>query len=149
MDGKTSTHSWLLKFKREVFSPWLARKRTISEQWENLDEMIKRTDVTQNGVDLLMSHFCGDTSGSGAINLSTFHSSKGREFRAVVLLGMNEDIIPNWHSRNDLKKLSAERREFYVAVTRAEEELHIVFRKGSHSPFVRELYDRTQQNQEI
>ncbi len=147
MDGNASTHSWLLKFKREVFLPWFARRRTISEQWENLDEMIKRTDINQNGVDLKMSHFCGDMSGSGAINLSTFHSSKGREFRAVVLLGMNNDIIPNWYSRNDPQKLSAERREFYVAVTRAEEELHIVFRKGSHSPFVRELYDRTQQNQ--
>ncbi|MEL6320266.1 MAG: ATP-dependent helicase [Cyanobacteria bacterium J06626_14] len=146
-DEGASTHSWLLKFKHEVFSPWLERKRTISEQWENLDEMIKRTDANQNGVDLKMSHFCGDASGSGAINLSTFHSSKGREFRAVVLLGMNNDIIPNRYSRNDPQKLSAERREFYVAVTRAEEELHIVFKKGSHSPFVRELYDRAQQGQ--
>jgi superfamily I DNA/RNA helicase len=59
---------------------------------------------------------------------------------------MNNDIIPNQYSLNNPKKLSAERREFYVAVTRAEEELHIVFRRGHNSPFVRELYDRTQQN---
>lgn len=140
-----SAHSWLLDFKRDIFCPWFARKRTISEQWENLDEMINRTDITKNGADLKMSQFCGDTSGSGAVNLSTFHSSKGREFRAVVLLGMNDDVIPNWYSRKDSRKLNAERREFYVAVTRAEEELHIVFKKGSHSSFVYDLYERIRQ----
>lgn len=147
VDGAASTHSWLLEFKREILSPWFNRKRTISEQWENLDEMIGRTDITaRSGADLKMSQFCGDTSGSGALNLSTFHRSKGREFRAVILLGMNNDVIPNWRSKNDAQKLNAERREFYVAVTRAKEELHIVFKKGSHSPFVRELFDRTQQS---
>ena len=42
--------------------------------------------------------------------------------------------------------MNAERREFYVAVTRAEQELHVVFQKGQHSVFVLELYNRTQQN---
>jgi DNA helicase-2/ATP-dependent DNA helicase PcrA len=146
MDGAASTHSWLLDFKRDILSPWFARRRTISEHWDNLDEMIGRTDpAKKGGADLKMAQFCGDSSGTGAINLSTFHSSKGREFRAVILLGMNNDVIPNWRSKNDPNKMNAERREFYVAVTRAEQELHVVFQKRHHSVFVRELYDRTQQ----
>jgi len=147
MDGAASTQSWLLDFKRDILSPWFARTRTISEHWDNVDEMIERTDPTKKGsADLKMAQFCGDSSGTGAINLSTFHSSKGREFRAVILLGMNNDVIPNWRSKSDPIKMNAERREFYVAVTRAEQELHVVFHKGHHSVFVRELYDRTQQN---
>jgi DNA helicase II / ATP-dependent DNA helicase PcrA len=147
IDGAASTHSWLLDFKRDILSPWFARKRTISEHWDNLDEMIGRTDpAKKGGTDLKMAQFCGDSSGTGAINLSTFHSSKGREFRAVILLGMNNDVIPNWRSKNDPNKMNAEKREFYVAVIRAEQELHVVFKKGHHSVFVRELYDRTQQN---
>ena len=109
--------------------------------------MIGRTDPAKKGsADLKMSQFCGDSSRTGAVNLSTFHSSKGREFRAVILLEMNNDVIPNWRSKDDPKKMNVERREFYVAVTRAEQELHVVFRKGQNSVFVRELYDRTQQN---
>lgn len=139
IDGDSSTNAWLNKFHTDIVAPWSIRMLAISEQWDNVDEMIQRTG---GGDDLKMSQFCGDSSGSGAINLSTFHSSKGREFRAVILLGMNKDIIPNKYSIGKPSKMSADRREFYVAVTRAEEELHIVVKKGFHSPFVNELHKR-------
>lgn len=144
IDGNDSTHTWLVRFRRDVMAPWSNRMRTIPEQWENVEEMIERTDPATHGdVDLKMSQFCGDPSGIGAVNLSTFHSSKGREYRAVVLLGMNRNIIPSEYNQNNPAKLRAERREFYVAVTRAEEELHIVFKKDFGSSFVKEVYKRT------
>lgn len=142
-DGKGSIHQWLQDFKRNIVVSWKMKSSVTLEPWEDLDEMIKRTDPGKQGVyDRTIAHFAGDTSGTGAINLSTFHSSKGREFGAVVLLGISRGIIPTSWSENNPKKLKEDRREFYVAVTRAKKELHVVYREGMHSPFVAELYNR-------
>ena len=138
-----SAHRWLLSFRQNVLLEWKNKARSIAEQWDDLDEIIERIDPEENGRDLTMAAFSGDTSGSGALNLSTFHSSKGREFRAVILLGMDKDVIPNSYSLRNPKKLREDRREFYVAVTRAMEQLHVVFTQGYHSPFVTELYRRS------
>ncbi|MDI9606186.1 MAG: 3'-5' exonuclease, partial [Bacteroidota bacterium] len=70
------------------------------------------------------------------------HSSKGREFDAVILFGMNYDIIPNGFERRNEAQFKESRRLFYVGVTRARKHLHLVFRNKYHSPFVQELYNR-------
>lgn len=143
VDGSLSAHEWLTSMRRELIAGWRVRARTVGEAWDDLDEIIARTDPgLHEGNDLSLSFFCGDTSGTGALNLSTFHSSKGREFRAVILLGMNAGVIPLSWNLNKPKKLREERREFYVAVTRAKEDLHLTFQKGNHSTFVYELHQR-------
>ncbi|MDA2920008.1 hypothetical protein MYX76_11030 [Desulfobacterota bacterium AH_259_B03_O07] len=44
-----------------------------------------------------------------------------------------------------MKRLREARRLFYVGVTRARRDLYLVFQKKLHSPWVKELYDRTRQ----
>ncbi|MBY0558587.1 ATP-dependent helicase [Hyphomicrobium sp.] len=108
VDPQSPVHDWLRQFRDEVVAPWSARARTIGENWTDLDEMIERTTPNGKGSALGMGVFCGDTSGSGALNLSTFHSAKGREFRAVILLEMNDDVIPNHKSRsNKMRRFKA------------------------------------------
>jgi DNA helicase II / ATP-dependent DNA helicase PcrA len=51
-----------------------------------------------------------------AVRLTTIHNSKGREYGAVALINLREGRFP--HFRAD--DMDAERRLFYVAVTRAE-----------------------------
>jgi DNA helicase II / ATP-dependent DNA helicase PcrA len=143
VDQQTSTHSWLAQFRMDLLLPWKQKATTVNEQWDDLDEMIRRTDPSDNGSDLTLAAFSGDATGTGALNLSTFHSSKGREFQAVILLGMDNDVIPGSHSFRDPKKMREDRREFYVAVTRAKEQLHVVCRQNAHSQFVAELYQRS------
>jgi DNA helicase-2/ATP-dependent DNA helicase PcrA len=58
---------------------------------------------------------------------------------------MDSDVIPSKFSLNNPRKLREDRREFYVAVTRAKEQLHVVYTDGHHSPFVAELYRRSTQ----
>lgn len=137
-------HDWLASFRSKVIGPWALRARTIGEHWSDLDEMIERTEPSGKGSALSIGVFCGDTAGAGALNLSTFHSAKGREFRAVILLGMDDDVIPHPYNVNNPRKLKADRREFYVAVTRAKEELHIIYTEGHHSMFLPELAQRSQ-----
>jgi DNA helicase-2/ATP-dependent DNA helicase PcrA len=52
------------------------------------------------------------------------HSTKGLEWRAVFLAGMNQNAFPSPYAKTS-EQLSEERRLFYVAITRAQEVLEI------------------------
>jgi DNA helicase-2/ATP-dependent DNA helicase PcrA len=51
-----------------------------------------------------------------ALRLTTIHNAKGREFDAVALINLREGRFPHYRATD----MDAERRLFYVAVTRAE-----------------------------
>lgn len=106
--------------------------------------MIRLTDPSSNG-DITLDVFSGRVGQEGCINLSTLHSSKGREFDAVVLYGMNADLLPNTYDKKSDEAVREARRLFYVGVTRARTELSIVYQSGNHSPWVGELYSRYKQ----
>jgi DNA helicase-2/ATP-dependent DNA helicase PcrA len=56
------------------------------------------------------------------VNLITMHSSKGLEYRMVILPDLLEGVIPQ-KKADKQDELEEERRVFYVAVTRAKEKL--------------------------
>jgi DNA helicase-2/ATP-dependent DNA helicase PcrA len=59
-----------------------------------------------------------------SIRLSTVHQAKGLEWKAVFVLFVNEDMFPSKKSVEESGD-AEERRLFYVAVTRAEDELFL------------------------
>nr|WP_082762552.1 UvrD-helicase domain-containing protein [Streptobacillus felis] len=59
------------------------------------------------------------------VKLMTIHASKGLEFNTVFLVGVEEGLFPNEDNSLVEEELEEERRIFYVAVTRAEENLFI------------------------
>ena len=60
---------------------------------------------------------------SGAPALVTIHRAKGREFDTVYLIGMAEEILPSWRSLRSDVQMEEERRECFVAITRAKRRL--------------------------
>ena len=63
-----------------------------------------------------------------SIQLMTFHSSKGLEFDNVIIIDANDGLIPHKKSIKQ-KDIETERRLFYVAITRAKDNLYILFTK--------------------
>ena len=61
------------------------------------------------------------------VTMMTIHSSKGLEFPVVFIAGMDEGLFPLFNSIDDKKELEEERRLFYVALTRAEERVYILY----------------------
>lgn len=57
--------------------------------------------------------------GSNAVTLMTIHRSKGLEYKVVFIIGVQVGVFPNDFFIRSQKDLEAERRLFYVAVTRA------------------------------
>ncbi|RZS81606.1 ATP-dependent helicase [Pigmentiphaga kullae] len=58
--------------------------------------------------------------------LSTIHSAKGQEWKAVYVLNVVDGCIPSDMSTGDADEIEEERRLLYVAMTRAKEDLQLV-----------------------
>ena len=76
---------------------------------------------------------------SGEVTLMTMHAAKGLEFPVVVIIGLEEGLIPHERSLRDNNRdeLEEERRLLFVGVTRAQQRL---FLTQSH---MRSMHGRT------
>ena len=61
------------------------------------------------------------------LKLSTIHQAKGLEFNIVFVIMLCEGLFPSGRSMDDPDSLEDERRLFYVAVTRAKDELYLTY----------------------
>ena len=88
----------------------------------------KRLELT------LLSDFASEGRVKGEVVVTTFHSSKGRQFDWVVIPGLVEGILPrwNWNGRRrtydqpSTKELGDTRRLFYVGFTRARKVVSLI-----------------------
>lgn len=59
----------------------------------------------------------------GAVTMMTLHASKGLEFKAVAMIGLEEGLLPHSRANESDSELEEERRLCFVGVTRAMERL--------------------------
>lgn len=85
--------------------------------------------------DLDTTNFNGD-----AVTLMTLHAAKGLEFPVVFMVGLEETIFPHSRALYDASEMEEERRLCYVGMTRAREELYMLYATG------RMLYGGVQHN---
>ncbi len=67
------------------------------------------------------------TADKEAVNLSTVHQAKGLEFHSVFVIWLTDGMFPSSRSLDTRDALEEERRLFYVAITRARDELYLTF----------------------
>lgn len=135
-DGSALLFDWLSAIRSEITSEMVDRCRGVKDEGEVLDTFITRTAPDGDCSEMTLEQFAGQSSQSGSLNLSTLHSAKGREFRYVVLFGMDKGRIPRADATEEARRL------FYVGFTRAKREVHIVYTNSKPSPFVLEVQER-------
>jgi len=77
---------------------------------------------------------------SNAVTLMTLHAAKGLEFPVVFIPGAEEGIFPHSRSLFDAEQMEEERRLCYVGMTRAREQLFLIYANS------RLLYGATNHN---
>jgi DNA helicase-2/ATP-dependent DNA helicase PcrA len=75
----------------------------------------------------LVSDMDDQTKKENAVTLMTMHSAKGLEFPVVFIVGMEEGVFPHSRANFDPKEMEEERRLAYVGMTRAKEELTLIY----------------------
>jgi DNA helicase-2/ATP-dependent DNA helicase PcrA len=98
---------------------------TIAARYRSLDSLL--TDMAlEPPTDSIGDVLAADVE-EGLLTLSTIHSAKGLEWRAVFVIGMVDGRFPSFFNLKDDRELEEERRLLYVAVTRAKEHLHLSY----------------------
>ena len=77
---------------------------------------------------------------TNAVTLMTLHAAKGLEFPVVFIPGAEEGIFPHSRSLFDAEQMEEERRLCYVGMTRAREQLYMLYSNS------RLLYGATNHN---
>lgn len=113
-----------------------ARREKGEEDVRLLDVLIEQAGEAQNidsFIELLERPVENQV---GGLLISTVHAAKGLEWPLVVVAGVNEEDFPHYSRDNPLvdERLEEERRLFYVAVTRASEQLLLLHDGGAHHP---------------
>ena len=77
-----------------------------------------------------------------AVILSTIHQAKGLEWAVVFIIGLRDGHFPHHKSIDNPRELEEERRLFYVAATRAKDELNMLFPVRSFSYKFGEVFSK-------
>ncbi|HDS1038042.1 TPA: ATP-dependent helicase [Stenotrophomonas maltophilia] len=128
----------------------LMAEAALADQKEQLDRM---TAALAEGGALASLDIVslGGRDGSPAhLNLLTLHSAKGCEYDVVIMIGLDLGNLP-WNKAS-AEKLLESRRLFYVGLTRARDEVHMLYsgfvdtpygvKRHGRSPFLNELEER-------
>lgn len=98
----------------------------IIEQQDLEDGDTSLTNFLQN-VALATDFDKEDPEAKNTVSLMTVHSAKGLEFKMVYIVGVEENLFPSAMSINSRTEIEEERRLFYVALTRAENQAIITY----------------------
>lgn len=135
-EGSELTPAELVGSVVAYLSPYL---RSTYENWEEREEdlyQLSRTIDSSGDLDEFLSQVALLSEADkevpeddDCVTLSTIHQAKGLEWKVVFVIFLGEGLFPNRRvlESGDLTAMEEETRLFYVAVTRAEDQLYLSY----------------------
>lgn len=101
----------------------LEQLANYANQYEDLDRFLGEISLltTLNGQDILV----GGDQPDEYVTLTSIHQAKGLEWSACFVLWLSDGFFPSQYSIDQPDELDEERRLFYVATTRAQDDLYL------------------------
>jgi DNA helicase-2/ATP-dependent DNA helicase PcrA len=103
----------------------LVQLGSYSIQFKNLEELLSALALV-SGIEA-ENIVEGEEGDSEACVLSTIHQAKGLEWKAVFVVWLADGRFPSYLSFGKDEEMEEERRLFYVAVTRAKDQLYLSY----------------------
>ncbi|MDQ3199945.1 MAG: UvrD-helicase domain-containing protein [Verrucomicrobiota bacterium] len=117
-------------YAKANFANYELRKEDLNQlagfarQFKDIHEFLSQLALISNVDAEPAANTSGDTE---AVNLSSVHQAKGLEFYAVFVIWLTDGMFPSTRSLDTREAIEEERRLFYVAVTRARDELYLTY----------------------
>ncbi len=117
-------------YAKANFTNYELRKEDLSQlaafarQFKSADEFLSQLALISNVDAEAAPNASGDTE---AVNLSSVHQAKGLEYHTVFVIWLTDGMFPSTRSLETRDAIEEERRLFYVAITRARDELYLTY----------------------
>jgi DNA helicase-2/ATP-dependent DNA helicase PcrA len=108
------------ELRREDLDQLAVFARQFKDVYEFLSQLALISNVDAEAAPI-------QTNDKEAVNLSSVHQAKGLEFHTVFVIWLTDGMFPSSRSLDTRESLEEERRLFYVAVTRARDELYLAY----------------------
>lgn len=136
--------------RTELVDALMDAEPSLSDQRDQVQRMGRAFGANGVLADLDLASLGGRDGSPDHLNLLTLHSAKGCEYDVVIMLGLDLGELP-WRNERPTA-LRESRRLFYVGLTRARDEVHMLYsgwvetrfgrRHWGRSPFLDELEAR-------
>lgn len=116
--------------------------RAVRDVWESLNTIVELAiDLEEKTPTSTLADFVSlldqrnqleYAPSANAVTLASIHAAKGLEWKAVFVVGLSEGLLPISHATK-ANEFAEERRLFYVAITRAQENLALSWAHSRHN----------------
>ncbi|MEX2227726.1 MAG: 3'-5' exonuclease [Dehalococcoidia bacterium] len=117
---------WLNALWRVALEAHLDKDGVRPDEFEVWERLIGSYSPAGALAGSTVQQFASQSGDPSQLRLITMHSCKGLEFDAVIMVGMDQGLIPRWSARTPAVRRE-QRRLFYVGFTRAMHEVHMFY----------------------
>src|SRR5882724_6934874 len=96
----------------------------FARQFKDVNEFLSQLALISN---IDAEPALDQTTDTEAVNLSSVHQAKGLEYHTVFVIWLTDGMFPSTRSLETRDAIEEERRLFYVAITRAKDELYLTY----------------------
>jgi DNA helicase-2/ATP-dependent DNA helicase PcrA len=140
-DATGPAGAWLAAFNKSVVESALAADETIDEdELDAFKELLQVTNSSGDLAELDVGMFSGKSGSLDHLVLMNLYTAKGSEFNAVILLGMDNGRLPLWRAQT-LEEQAEQRRLFFVGVSRARREVHLLYSGWTENKYGRRFHN--------